>query len=458
MEETGRREAALDRDLTKGNVTRHLLILSWPMIINGSLYMLGPAYDMIWIGKLGAIPIAGVGVAGMVVSLVQTVGMGLITGARAIIARFVGAGDFDSANYVVRQALVVSTAYGIIMTVPGIILAEPLLRLFGLETDVLPQGVAYLRTFALVWTPMSLYWMMGMGVMMGSGDAVTPLKIIILVRFAHLVICPFVILGWWVFPRLGVSGAALTHLIAESLGMVITLWVLLTGQTRLQLSLKNFRLDGNIIWRIVRIGVPASVMSAQSNFGHMILMWIMARFGTMAIAAHSLGQRVDMVLHMPSWGLSMAAGVLVGQNLGAGQPGRAERSGWLAAGLVEGFMLICSVVILLWAENIIGIFSTEPDLVEIASTFLRIAAVGYLVHGFTAGLQYCITGAGDTLPPMVISLITMWVLQLPLAFFLPEVTNLGVYGVRWAIVSSMVFGAVAYVTYFRLGRWKYKRI
>ena len=157
-------------------------------------------------------------------------------------------------------------------------------------------------------------------------------------------------------------------------------------------------------------------------------------------------------------GLGTGAGVLVGQNLGAQQPERAEKSGWLAAGLATCFMLIASVAILLWAESIIRIFSPEPDLAEIASTFLRVAVAGYLMMGFNAVFRHCLSGAGDTLSPMVISILMIWVVQMPLAVLLPRVTNLGVYGVRWAIVAGMVTGAVAYIIYFRLGRWKRKRV
>ena len=154
----------------------------------------------------------------------------------------------------------------------------------------------------------------------------------------------------------------------------------------------------------------------------------------------------------------MAAGILVAQNLGAGQPKRAEKNGWLAAGLIESFMITCSIVILLRAENIVYIFSTEPGLVGIASTFLRIAAAGYLVLGLATLLMHCISGVGDTLPPMLVSLLAMWVVELPLAFSLPRVTNLGVYGVRWAIVIGIFVRAVIFTTYFRLGRWKRKMV
>ena len=187
-------------------------------------------------------------------------------------------------------------------------------------------------------------------------------------------------------------------------------------------------------------------------------MWLIVPFGTLAVAAHTLLTRIDTMLFLPSLGLGVAGGVLVGQNLGAKQPEQAAKSGWLAAGLAEIFMVICSVDILLFPEVVIGIFSTEPDLVEITADFLRIAVAGYLVLGLTAVLQQSISGAGDTIPPMLISLALVWGIQLPLALIVLRITDFGVYGIRWAIVTGMVAGAMAYIVYFRTGRWKRKKV
>ena len=165
-----------------------------------------------------------------------------------------------------------------------------------------------------------------------------------------------------------------------------------------------------------------------------------------------------MFVSVPAMGLGQAAGVLAGQNLGARQPERAETTGWRGAGLLSVMMLVISGATLLWAENVIRIFSSDPTLVEMASTFIRIAAAGYLLMGFTSSLQQCISGAGDTLVPMLITLLNMWLVQVPLAYFLPKVTTLGVYGVRWAMVAGMITAAIAYTIYFRMGRWKRVRV
>lgn len=449
------RRATFDRDWTKGSIIGNLLSLGWPMIVGASLNMLGPTIDMIWVGKLGSAAIAGVGVSGMVVMLVNSMMMGLFMGLRAMVARFIGAGDAKGANHVAQQALVVGVAYSITMAIIGILFAEPILILFGLEADVVAEGAAYLRINFIGMVTMC-FRAMSEATMQASGDSVRPMWVAVFFRLFHVALCPFLVFGWWLFPRMGVTGAAMTNVFSQGLGATIGLWFLFSGRTRLRLTLRNFRIDLAMIWRLVKLALPASIGAMERTLGNLILMWFMTPFGTLAVAGHTLNQRMEMFLVVPGMGFGQAAGVLAGQNLGAKQPERAERTGWLTAGVLSIFMFIVSLAVFFWAENIIRIFSTEPELVELASTFIRIATAGYIVMGLTAALQQCINGAGDTLVPMVVMLLNMWLVQVPLAFFLPRFTGLGVYGVRWAIVAGSASAAIAYTIYFRLGRWKRK--
>ncbi|MFC2015129.1 MATE family efflux transporter [Chloroflexota bacterium] len=446
-----------DRDWTQGNIFRNLLLLAWPMMLGGSFNMMGPTIDMIWVGKLGTAAMAGVGVSGMAVMVVNSLRMGLQTGTRAMIARYVGAGDEEGANHVAQQAFVVSAVFSTLMAAIGIFLAEPILLLLGVEADVVSEGAAYMRILFIGSIGMS-FRMMAEGVMQASGDSYSPMKITVIFRLFHVVLCPFLIFGLWIFPRLGVSGAATTNVISQGLGAAIGLWILFTGRTRLQISLKNFRLDGDVIWRMVKVGIPASVAGAERSFANLMLMWFIVPFGTAAVAAQSLAQRIDMFIHMPTMGLGQASGVLAGQNLGGGKPDRAERTSWLAAAMVTGIMAFVSILIWFGAEYVIRIFNTEPELVKITGNFLRIQIVGYMVFGMVIILMQSLNGVGDTIVPMLTTLITMWGIQVPLAYVLPRTTNLGVYGVRWAIVTSNLARAVIYGTYFKLGRWKRKQV
>jgi Na+-driven multidrug efflux pump len=186
--------------------------------------------------------------------------------------------------------------------------------------------------------------------------------------------------------------------------------------------------------------------------------WLMIPFGTVALAAHNSIYRIELFITAPGLGFGFGAGVLVGQNLGAGQPRQAARSGWVATRLVVGFIIVCSAVLLIWSKNVISLFSTDSAFVELGSTFLRIAVTGYLGTSLVYAMQNCISGSGDTLPPMLITLVMLWLVQIPLAFLLSRFTGLGIYGVRWAIAISVTLGAIAYIAYFWGGRWKNKKV
>jgi putative MATE family efflux protein len=457
MERSSHNKSAFEKDWTRGSIIGNLLLLSWPMVVMEALYMVGQIVDMIWVGKLGPSSIAGVGIANICVLVVMSMDIGLIIGVRAMIARYVGVGDIWGANTIAGQAIILGATWGIVVAVIGILVVKPILGLFGAEAEVITAGIVYLRILFAGWVAMGIL-VMGLYAVQASGDTMKPMIIEACIRSIHLALCPFLVLGWWIFPHLGVTGAALSNVISHSLGALIVVSLLFSGRTRLQLSLKDFRPVPNIIWRILKIGIPALVLHMQKSLGDLVLLWIIIPFGTLAVAAHSLVLRVEMFFIAVGIGLGGGSGVLVGQNLGADQPRRAEKSGWLAVGLMEAFMIAFSGVILLRAENIVGIFTAEPDLVALGSIFLRIATAGYLLFGFVLVFQDCIAGAGDTLPTMIVSIAMIWVIQLPLAFFLPGVANLGVYGVRWAIVVSIFSGAIFYVIYFMSGRWKAKKV
>jgi Na+-driven multidrug efflux pump len=196
----------------------------------------------------------------------------------------------------------------------------------------------------------------------------------------------------------------------------------------------------------------------QRNLPYLVLVWFISPFGTYAVAAHSVMQRLDNFMRTPAGTLGSAAGILAGQNLGAGQPERAEKGGWLAVGFFTSAAIIVAIIFLCWPEPVMQIFNTESGFVEIASTFLRIQVIGYVLFGLVVGLSMCIDGIGDTMITMLVTILTMWLVQIPLAYILPNFTGLEVYGVQWAIVSALILRAAIYAVYFRSGRWKRKKV
>ena len=455
--EAANKRGSLNRDWTKGSILGNLFSLVWPMSLSTSINTLGPTIDMIWVGRLGAAAIAGVGIAGMLVMLVDSLKMGLDTGLRAVIARSVGTGDIRTANHAGQQSFVVSVAYSVVIAVIGIFLARPTLIAFGLQPDVVDEAAAYMRIMFVGRVTMNM-WMTCSTVMQASGDAITPLKISVALRLFHMVLSPFLIFGWWLFPRLGVSGAALTNIFSQGIGAIFGLWVLFTGSTRLRLNLRNFRFDPDMIWRLVKIGIPASISSVERSIGSTVIVWLTVPFGTVAVASNTVCDRVDMVLSVPPGATGSAAGVLAGQNLGAKQPERAARTVWLAAAMGEGLMAALSLVLLVSPQSVARIFGSDPEFIKVASTFLMIMVPYFLVEGLRMVFNQSLNSVGDTMLPMLAALSTRWLVYVPLALILSRFTNLGVFGIRWGMVINSAVHAIALMAYFSMGRWKQKRV
>jgi putative MATE family efflux protein len=445
------------RDWTKGKISSNLWGLAWPVIISSTVMMMGPIIDTIWIGKLGSSQMAGVGVATIVVMLVNSLIMGLFTGLRALVARFVGASDTAGARHAAQQGIVIGAAFSLIVAVIGWFLAESILKVWHLAPDVVAAGASYMRV-SLVGVFTMSFGMMAQNTMQASGDTRIPMLISVATRLLHLGLCPLLIFGLGFFPELGVRGAALSSVITQGFAGVVGLWVLFNGKTRLRLTLKGFGLDGKVIWRMVKIGIPASINGLHMNIGNVVFMWFISPFGTLAVASHHLAARVDTIVVMPAMGLGTAAGILAAQNLGAGQPDRAEKTAWLAIGWFTGAFLVLSVFGFIFAHDIVRIFNTEPALVEIATNFLKIQITGYVLLGIGSIIMNVLNSVGDTLRAMAIDMLNLWGVRIFLAYLLPRITGLGVYAVRWSIVADAVSSAIMFVIYLRLGFWKRKKV
>ncbi len=445
------------RDWTQGSLLGNLWSLSWPMLISNTVSAMGPTIDMIWLGRLGSSAIAGVGVSGIVIMVINSLIMGLFTGTSALIARCIGARDEFTANRVAQQAFVVGITFSILMAIIGIFLAESILTILGVEPGVVSKGASYMR-IQLVGTITMSTLQIANYIMQASGDTRTPMKINIGFRLLQIILCPALVFGWWILPRLEVSGASLSNVIAQGVGGCFALWFILSGRSRLKVSFQNFYFDRHLIWRTVRIGLPASVNFMERSFADLILMIFIVPFGTIAVAAQSLGQRIEQYIQWTSAGIGSGAGILAGQNLGAGKSERATRTAWLAVMLASIVAVVFSFVIWFWVEPILRIFTSDASLIEVTASFLKIQIVAFLVWGLVVAISMVLNGIGDTLVPMLTNLITMWGIQMSLAYFLPRITGLDVYGIRWAIVAGITVRAIIYPVYFKSGRWKRRKV
>ncbi len=435
--------------------------------------MVGPFIDMIWVGHLGVASVAGVGIANSTVTLANGAVMGLAWSVRALVARFVGARDWEGANHAAQQALVICTGYALLLAIVGLFFSRQIIMMFGVQPDVVDAGSVYLRIQLIGMITMCLR-VFTEGTMQASGDAMTPMKIGLIFRSLHIVLCPFLVFGsefattvfphlgnfsgWLPFSGIGVAGAAVTNVISQGLGGAMGLWVLTSGKIGLKLSFKKFRFDFSMIKRMLVIGLPNLFLHTQHHLCTLVFTLFTSPFGTIAVAAHTIWQRVDTVSITIGSGVGTSAGVLGAQNLGAGKPERADRGGWIAAVVALGIMILTSACILLFAEPLARLFNNDPPLVSLTSTFLRISAAGYLFWSLNVVFMQFLVGVGDTTMSFLLETVQTWLVQIPLAFILSRYTNLQVYGIRWAMVIGLFVAAIIFTAYYRTGRWKNKKV
>ncbi|MCI0437680.1 MAG: MATE family efflux transporter [Chloroflexi bacterium] len=449
----GRRHSAhTTRDLTKGSIPRNLWFLAWPQVAEGFLSVADQIADLIWAGRISFQAIAALGVAQSYLMLIMTARMGLDSGMRSMISRAVGARQVAYANHVLLQSLTLTTGLAFVMVAIGIFLTVPMLRLLGLSDEVVAQAAAYMRLQFVAMALMSYQRLSG-GALQAAGDSMTPLKAATVTRISHLVLSPLFIFGWGFFPEMGIAGAAMANLVAQLMGGGLNFFALMRGRTLLQLSFRGYRIDLPLIWRVIRIGAPASVTGSQRGISQLIVLGIVATFGDAAVAAFALTRRAENLVNQSSRGMGRAAGALAGQNLGANQPERAKNS--LRWALIYVTLLTIPVVVIFLAVPgaVASFFNADAEFVAAAKSWLIIAALGYLSMSAVQVLTQAFNTSGDTMAPMVVTLVAVWLIEIPLSFTLSNFTSLGAFGVAWAIVIGMTARLAVFAWYYSRGTW-----
>jgi len=293
-------------------------------------------------------------------------------------------------------------------------------------------------------------------ILRSAGDAFTPMIVLGISTVINIVLDPFFIFGLWIFPRLGVAGSALATIIARGIGVALLFWVFHQGHSIIHLKIKHVKLDFSIMWRIIKIGVFGSVQAVLRNISGLLLMRLVAVYGTFAIAAYVVGMRLRMIVMMPGFGLAIASATLVGQNLGAGKPRRAEKTTWITVGIGISIMTFFGIIYIIFAQNIIAFFNDNPEVVKIGITYLYVigGTLGFI--GLSIILGRALNGAGDTISPMIITAIGLLAFRIGLAFLFSW--KWGLIGIWLGIAASSVIQGLMIAFWFNTGRWKFKEI
>ena len=432
---------------------RQIFELAWPAILGNLLQTIVSMVDLVMVGRLGAVAVASVGLGGQMLWFSHALMVSVSVGTTALVARFIGAQQKRDAEHVLMQSLILVLLFSTLLTVFWYVSAERMLLLIGAAGEVAELGGMYIR-IVFMSTPSIFLIFTAEGALRGAGDTKTPMKVGATMNMINVILNYILIFGKLGFPVLGVKGAAIATAIAYAWASITYLVIFSSGKFVLGISRDSFSFDTKMIKRIIRIGIPASIQRVIMSSSMILYVSIIAGFGTAALAAHQIGLRVESLSYMPGFGFAVAATALVGQNLGARNPQKAEESGWEAAKLCALLMGAAGLFMILFPKPMARLFVADADVVNLAAWYLRIVAVSEpplaVIFTLAGGLQ----GAGDTRSPLYISVFGLWLFRIPLAYFLGVVLGWGAVG-AWTgmTVDTFVRGGL-YIYRFRKGKWK----
>ena len=446
-----------ETDFTVGPIGRALGLLAIPMMLEMAMEAVFAVVDIAFVSRLGTNAIAAVGLTEALVTVLYAVAIGLGMGVTAMVSRRIGAKDPDAAARVTGQAIWVGGALAVVIGVCGVIYATDLLRMMGASDDVIAEGKGFMAML-LGGSASILYLFLLNAAFRGAGDAPVALRSLTLANAINIGLDPCLIFGLGPFPELGVTGAAVATTIGRGIGVMYLVYYLFGGNGRLQFAIRHLVPAPQLMLRMIRISVGGIGQFLISTSSWIAIMRVVALYGSAPIAAYTIALRLIEFALLPAWGLGNAAATLVGQNLGAQKPQRAERSVWRASRYNAIFMAAIGIVMIALAPQIVSLFSTEPEVIRYGTSCLRILGIGYPMHAVGMIIIQALNGAGDTTTPSVMNFICFWLIQIPLAYWLATAAGFGPNGVFLAIVIAETMLTVMGVAVFRKGKWRDQQV
>ncbi len=445
------------QDYTTGNLNRAILLLAIPMVLEMVLESLFAVVDVLWVGRLGANAVATVGLTESLLSLVFAIGIGLSMSTTAMVARRIGEKDPQDAAVAGAQSIFLGLLVSLAIGVPSFVFAPQLLRLMGASPEIVATGTGYAR-IALGGCGAIVMLFLNNSIFRGAGDAAIAMRLLWVSNILNLILDPCLIFGLGPFPRMGVTGAALATFSGRSIGVLYQFYRLMKGTERLRIPPRLLRLNPRVMWRLIRVSLTGILQFAIANTSWIGLVRIVSFFGSAALAGYTIAIRIVIFVILPSWGLSNAAATLVGQNLGAGHPQRAEQAVW-RTGLYNMLVLgLIGVVFIFTATPLVRLFTHDPAVVPLAASALRILSYGNIAYAYGMVMLQSFNGAGDTVTPTIVNFFGFWVLEIPLAWWLALHHGLHSTGVYLSIVIAQAAVAIASILLFRRGKWKLQLI
>lgn len=442
-----------EANILDGNINRAIILLAIPMTLEMGMESLFAVVDIFFVSKIGVNAIAAVGLTESLLTITYSLGWGLAMGTTAMVARRVGEKDNEGASVASVQSLYLAFIVSLPGMIAGIFFAPDLLRLMGGSEEVIAEGSGYT---ALIYGSNIIVILIFLinGMFRGAGDAALAMRSLTIANCLNIILDPLFIFGVGPFPELGIKGAAVATIIGRFVGIIYQVYHLQRGAGIIKIHKNNWQFQFDIIKKLIQLsaGVTSQFIIGSSSW--IFLMRIMSTFGSVALAGYTIAIRIIIFTLLPAWGFSNAAATMVGQNLGAQQPERAEKSVWRTGYFNVAFMAVVMIVFLSLAEPIAKFFTDDIAVINAASECLNIFALGYLFYAFGMVLVQAFNGAGDTRTPTLMHLFLFWFMQIPLAYFLAITLNFGPAGIYYSVViTESLFSIVGYFL-FKKGRWK----
>lgn len=442
-----------EADYTQIGLKRAIFLLAIPMILELVMESTFAIVDIYFVGKLGASAVATVGLTETYLFLLYSLAMGLAMAVTAIIARRIGEKSKEDAGVAAIQSIFLALLCSLPFAIAGIFYAKELLTLMGADAWSLENGYRYTQ------------WMLGgnaviillfviNAIFRGAGDAAIAMRVLWIANGINIILDPLLIFGWGPIPAMGIEGAAIATTIGRGVGVAIQLWTLFNAGKHIQVKLEQLQWNGKIVLNIIRtsLGGVGQMIVAMTSW--IFLMRILSDISSEAVAGSTIALRVMMFTMMPAWGLSNAAATLVGQNLGAGNPDRAESSVWKIGGYNMIFLSLVSVVYFFFNDSLMRIFTDDATVIAIGSEWLRILSYSYLVYGWWMVAVQAFNGAGDTSTPTKINIVFFWLIQIPLSYYLAIELDWKQSGVFWGVFISETSVGLFTLWLFSRGKWK----
>ncbi len=447
-----------EHDYTQGSLRGAIVLLAIPMILELSLESVFAVVDMYFVSHLPAphnkVAMATVGLTESVVALIYTIAIGLSTAATAIVARRIGEKNSEAASHAGAQSILLGVIAAIVLSIAGVIFAPNILQLMGAKPEVIKEGAVFTRIMLGGSVIIILLFLIN-GIFRGAGNAAIAMRSLWIASIINIFLCPMLIMGYGPFPELGLKGAAIATTIGRGIGVIYQCYYLFGPKGTINIRWPHFNWDKPLIKHLFEVAWPATLQFFIQSGSWIILAWLVSNTGgTDASAGYQVAIRNVVFFILPAWGLSNAAATLVGQNLGAKQPDRAEKSVLLTTKYNIIFMAAVMLLFLFFSSPIISIFTKESEVHKFGVLSLQIIGAGYIFYGIGMVMMQALNGAGDTKTPTWINFIGFWLFQIPLGYLLAKTFNMGPVGAFIAIPVAEILIAIAAWYYFKKGKWK----